>query len=73
MSDMTTNNQVHQARKPEKTEFMIYFAIIFAATLPLATITWAIAAIRSGSMTERGPIKRAYRQAGIITPMIFAA
>lgn len=73
MSDMTTNNHVHARAKPQKTEFMIYFAIIFLATLPLATITWAIGAIRSGSLTDKGPIKRAYRQAGIITPMIFAA
>jgi len=73
MSDMTSMTPVSKAAKPAKTEFMFYFAIIFAATLPLATLTWAIAAIRSGSLTERGPIKRAYRQAGIITPMIFAA
>jgi hypothetical protein len=52
---------------------MIYFAIIFAAALPLATLTWALAAIRTGSMTDRGPIKRAWSQARIITPMIFSA
>lgn len=73
MSDMTSNTPVQTRAKPQKTEFMIYFAIIFAATLPLATITWAIAALRSGSMTDKGPIRRAYVQAGIITPMIFAA
>ncbi len=73
MSDMTSNSPVTTRTKPPKTEFMIYFAIIFAATLPLATLTWAIAAIRSGSLTEKGPIKRAWRQASIITPMIFAA
>lgn len=73
MSDMTSNTPVQTRAKPQKTEFMIYFMIIFLATLPLATITWAIAAIRSGSLTEKGPIRRAYRQAGIITPMIFAA
>lgn len=73
MSDMTSMTPASRSAKPAKTEFMVYFAIIFAATLPLATITWAIAAIRSGSMTDKGPIKRAYVQAGIITPMIFAA
>ena len=72
MSDLTTN--APQARsKPPKTEFMIYFAIIFLATLPLACLTWALAAIRSGSLTDKGPIKRAWSQASIITPMIFAA
>lgn len=73
MSDMTTNTHVHARSKPQKTEFMIYFAIIFAATLPLATLTWAVAAMKPGSMTDKGPIKRAWSQAGIITPMIFAA
>jgi hypothetical protein len=52
---------------------MIYFAIVFLATLPLATLTWALAAIRTGSLTEKGPIKRAWSQARIITPMIFSA
>ncbi len=73
MSDMTSNSPVARTTKPPKTEFMIYFAIIFAATLPLATLTWALAAIKSGSMTDKGPIKRAYAQASIITPMIFSA
>jgi hypothetical protein len=41
--------------------------------LPLATLTWALAAIRTGSMTDKGPIKRAWSQARIITPMIFSA
>lgn len=72
MSDMTSNAPVTRS-KPPKTEFMIYFAIIFAATLPLATLTWALAAVRAGNLTDRGPIKRAWSQAGIITPMIFAA
>lgn len=72
MTDMTSMTPVTKA-KPAKTEFMVYFAIIFAATLPLATLTWALAAIKSGSMTDKGPIKRAWSQAGIITPMIFAA
>jgi len=53
MTDLTTDtpatSKQEQARKPynEKTEFMVYFAIIFVATLPLAILTWALAAIRS--------------------------
>ena len=72
MTDMTSNPPVIR-HKPPKTEFMIYFAIIFVATLPLAAITWALAALRSFSLTDKGPIKRAWIQASIITPMIFAA
>jgi hypothetical protein len=32
-----------------------------------------LAAIRTGSLTDKGPIKRAWSQARIITPMIFSA
>jgi chlorophyllide a reductase subunit Z len=72
MTDYTSNAPVTR-HKPPKTEFMIYFGIVFLATLPLATLTWAIAAIRAGNLTEKGPIKRAWSQARIITPMIFSA
>ena len=61
------------ARRKKGVEFMIYFAIIFLATLPLATLTWALAAIRSRSFTDKGPLARASTQARIITPMIFSA
>lgn len=81
MSDMTTeltHNDVMEApredhRRAVKTEFMVYFAIIFVATLPLATLTWAMQAIRSRSFTDKGPMARAWTQARIITPMIFSA
>jgi hypothetical protein len=72
MTDFTSDHPVARHKQP-KTEFMIYFGIIFLATLPLATITWALAAIRQGGLTEKGPIKRAWSQARIITPMIFSA
>jgi len=72
MTDFTSSSPVTR-HKPPRTEFLIYFAIIFMATLPLATITWALAALRSMSLTDKGPIKRAWGQASIITPMIFSA
>ncbi len=72
MTDISSNPQIARS-KPPKTEFMIYFGIIFLATLPLATITWGLAALRTGSLTEKGPVKRAWSQARIITPMIFSA
>ncbi|GFE49464.1 hypothetical protein So717_12170 [Roseobacter cerasinus] len=81
MTDMTSDiveaavEAPHQApsRKAVRTEFMVYFAIIFLATLPLATLTWALSAIRTRSFTEKGPMSRAWTQARIITPMIFSA
>lgn len=81
MSDMTTDfvddstAETPQApvRRKGQTEFMVYFTIIFLATLPLATLTWAMQAIRSRSFTDKGPMARAWSQARIITPMIFSA
>ena len=73
MTDYTSNTPVTTRHKPPRTEFMIYFAIVFLATLPLATLTWALAAIKAGNLTEKGPVKRAWSQARIITPMIFSA
>ena len=75
MTDMTSNiaTDTPKKRNAEKTEFMVYFAIIFVATLPLACLTWALAAIKSRSFTDKGPMARAWTQARIITPMIFNA
>ena len=61
------------ARRKNGVEFSVYFAIIFVATLPLATLTWAMQAIKSRSFTDKGPMARAWTQARIITPMIFSA
>ena len=63
----------NRSHKPPKTEFMVYFAIIFLATLPLACLTWFLTVIRRSSLTDQGPIARAWKQACIITPIIFSA
>ena len=76
MTDMTSNlatEAMPKKRGGERTEFMVYFAIIFVATLPLACLTWALAAMKSRSFTDKGPMARAWTQARIITPMIFNA
>jgi hypothetical protein len=75
MADITTDAPVQSsvAHRPPRTEFCVYFGIIFLATLPLATLTWAMSAIKQGSLTDKGPVARAWSQARIITPMIFSA
>ena len=70
--DLPMSAEARPAKKPT-TEFAVYFAIIFLATLPLATLTWALSVVRSGSLKQKGPMARAWSQARIITPMIFAA
>ncbi len=65
MSDMTSDmmdttvqapahSREHVKRK-NGVEFSVYFAIIFVATLPLATLTWAMHAIKSRSFTDQRP------------------
>lgn len=74
MTDQTTNGHVqHRAHKTPKAEFYTYFAIIFAAAIPVAMLSWVLASIKSGSFQTKGPIARAWTQARIITPMIFSA
>ena len=72
MADQTTDLPIART-KPPMAEFYTYFALIFAATLPLAALTWALAAARQGRLPEKGPVARAWSQARIITPMIFSA
>ncbi|MEM9318662.1 MAG: cytochrome PufQ [Pseudomonadota bacterium] len=73
MADATSNTPISSRSKPPRAEFTFYFAIIFAAALPLALIAWAIAALRGGPVTNKGPVARAWSQARVITPMIFSA
>ncbi len=75
MTDMTSQGAFAAPERKSglKTEFAIYFAIIFAATVPLACLTWGLTLLRSGRLPERGPVARAWSQARIITPMIFSA
>ena len=77
MTDQTSDGMIahaerHAHRSP-RTEFCVYFGIIFLATLPLAVLTWALHAIKQGGLPEKGPVARAWSQARIITPMIFSA
>ena len=59
MTDQTSDIPVAvRAHKPPRTEFYVYFAIIFLATLPLACLTWALHVLKSGSLTEKGPVAR---------------
>ena len=75
MSDFTAQQTTVQPRshKPPRTEFYVYFALIFTATLPLSCLTWALSAARQMRLPQKGPIARAWSQARIITPMIFTA
>ncbi|MFK7876782.1 MAG: cytochrome PufQ [Paracoccaceae bacterium] len=74
MTDLTNHavqDSSPRARKTPKAEFTTYFALIFLATLPLSTLTWCLGVLRTGSFDRKSPLKSAWSQARIITPMIF--
>jgi hypothetical protein len=73
MTDQNIDAPITRTHKPPKAEFYTYFAIIFLAALPLALLAWALASARQGTIKTKGPVARAWSQARIITPMIFAA
>ncbi|MCL4185981.1 MAG: protein pufQ [Rhodobacteraceae bacterium] len=73
MSDQTSDFHLTRPVRPSRAEFRVYFGLIFLATLPLATLTWALSLLRGGHWPDRGPVARAWSQARIITPMIFSA
>lgn len=74
MTDFTTDAPiVRQRATPPKREYYAYFAIIFLAALPLAFLTWGLAAARQFALPEKGPFAKAWTQARIITPHIFSA
>ena len=74
MTDFTTDAPLVRARTaPPKREYYAYFTIIFLAALPLAFLTWVLAAARQFALPEKGPFAKAWTQARIITPHIFSA
>lgn len=75
MSDHTAGHgadhgTAHGHRTP-KAEFYVYFAMIFVIAIPIAAIAWAVAMVRERNLPVHGPLARAWREAGAITPAIF--
>lgn len=78
MTDMTTHiaTDTAPARRRQTAhmrEYYVYFALIFAITVPTAVLTWGLKVLRQRRLPSKGPIKSAWSQAQIITPMIFSA
>jgi hypothetical protein len=71
MSDLSIDGRRHH-RAP-RLEFNVYFAAIFVAAIPFATLAWLRDAIDPGREAGKGPLCRARSVARTITPMIFSA
>ncbi len=77
MSDQTANGMGHSmGQKPvrvPRTEFRLYFTVIFILAIPVATLSWVASAARHGKLPHQAPIARAWSDAKAITPQIFSA
>jgi hypothetical protein len=74
MADTTASETRHRSHaKPRGVEFFVYFAILFVAAIPFATVAWMLDVIRKGTLNLHGPLARAWAEADRITPLIFSA
>jgi PufQ cytochrome subunit len=76
VSDQTANGMGQVGPKPvrvPRTEFRLYFTVIFLLAIPVATLGWVASAARHGKLPEKAPIARAWSDAKAITPQIFSA
>jgi hypothetical protein len=74
MTDHTANSGHASHRYPARTpraEFVTYFALIFVAALPIVSVMWLWTLVTSQRLPVEGPIARAWREAGLVTPMLF--
>ncbi len=60
----------HPARTP-RAEYYTYFTLIFLFAIPIAVCVWLWEVLRSRRLPVHGPLARAWREAGVITPTIF--
>ncbi|MEY4696942.1 MAG: hypothetical protein RIT14_1370 [Pseudomonadota bacterium] len=68
MSDHTAGGHGHRA---PRAEFYAYFVLIFLVAIPFALVAWVIQSVTERRLPVLGPLARAWREAGSITPNIF--
>ena len=74
MTNITTDVPMGRARRRSPgREYAIYFALIFAVSLPGSILGWAVDCLRGGAGQGNGPASAALRHARTITPQIFSA
>jgi hypothetical protein len=73
MSDQTAGggHHTHSAHRTPKAEFYVYFALIFLVAIPFAAVAWVYQLVTERRLPVHGPLARAWREAGSITPNIF--
>ena len=71
MSDHTAGDHDHHGHRAPRAEFYVYFALIFVVAIPFAFVAWAVQTLIERRLPVHGPLARAWREAGAITPNIF--
>ncbi|GIT91395.1 hypothetical protein JANAI62_18520 [Jannaschia pagri] len=70
MSDMTSNTPIARSRKEPGWEYWMYFAPIFALSLPLAGLRAVSAAVQSDTSPRPGILTDAWTRARDVTTTI---
>lgn len=71
MSDHTVGDHGHHGQRAPRAEFYVYFALIFIVAIPFALAAWIVQTLIERRLPVHGPLARAWREAGSITPNIF--
>jgi hypothetical protein len=72
MSDHTAGGHGHHhATRAPRAEFIVYFALIFVLAIPFAAGFWLWQLASERRFPVHGPLARAWREAGVVTPEIF--
>lgn len=73
MTNITTDVPMERPRRRSPGwEYALYFALIFAISLPGSVLGWAFESLRGGAAPGSGPATAALRHARTITPQIFS-
>lgn len=74
MTDHTSDVPLGRSTRRPGAEYWIYFSVIFAITLPIAFVAWALGLGRTDRGEPReGVIRHARHQAHLIASLIFSA
>lgn len=71
MSDVSVNADIQHAKRVNKVEYRIYFAMIFSLAVLPHVVGWLYQLVRHAKMPRLGPVARALKDAEAVTPMIF--
>ncbi|MBP9182399.1 MAG: protein pufQ [Fuscovulum sp.] len=61
----------HHAQRTPRAEFYLYFGLIFLIAIPFAAVAWLVQLAIERRLPVHGPLARAWKDAGSITPEIF--